>query len=185
MEEQPKAPPGNPTGANQYGSGIGLSKNPIPKPITLNDAGIDKNLAHRARIAVSNPLSLGGFAYPSPVRIRTTLKAEAALVCAVAPDCAALTAWSGSLHRAALSGMASVGQLEARARVVGNLLWPPLLKKRGKEMLAVIYTFGVSVVAAFLFAAVDAIEPNRRYASVLKFLIVFVSVGAIAGRVMP
>ena len=72
---------------------------------------------------------LGGFAYPSPVRIRTTLKAEAALVCAVAPDCAALTAWSGSLHRAALSEMASVGQLEARARVVGNLLWPPSLRR--------------------------------------------------------
>ena len=52
-------------------------------------------------------------------------------------------------------------------------------------MLAVIYVFGICVVAAFLFAAVDAIEPNRRYASVLKFLIVFVSVGAIAGRVMP
>jgi hypothetical protein len=57
-----------------------------------------------------------------------------------APDCAALTAWSGSLHRAALSEMASVGQLEARARVVGNLLWPPLPLKRGKGMLAVVYT---------------------------------------------
>jgi hypothetical protein len=49
-------------------------------------------------------------------------------------------------------------------------------------MLAVIYTFGISVVAAFLFAAVDAIEPNRRLALAFKFLIVFVSVGAIAGR---
>ena len=55
----------------------------------------------------------------------------------------------------------------------------------GKEMLAVIYTFGISVVAAFLFAAVNVVEPNRRYASVLKFLIVFVSVAAIAGKLMP
>ena len=39
-------------------------------------------------------------------------------------------------------------------------------------MLAVIYVIGISVVAAFLFAAINEIEPNRRYASVLKFLIV-------------
>jgi hypothetical protein len=31
-------------------------------------------------------------------------------------------------------------------------------------MLAVIYVFGISVVGAFLFAAVNAFEPNRRYA---------------------
>jgi hypothetical protein len=52
-------------------------------------------------------------------------------------------------------------------------------------MLAVIYVFVISVVAAFLFAAVNVIEPNRRYASVLKLLIVFVSVAAIAGRLIP
>ena len=80
--------------------------------------------------------------------------------------------------------MGSVEQLEARARVVGNLLWPPL-PKRGKEMLAVIYTFAISVVAAFLFAAVNNIEPNRLLALALKLLIVFVSVGGIAGRLMP
>ena len=51
-------------------------------------------------------------------------------------------------------------------------------------MLAVIYVFGISVVGAFLFAAVSEIEPNRRYASVLKFLIVFVGVAAVAGRLM-
>jgi len=33
--------------------------------------------------------------------------------------------------------------------------------------------------------AVDDLEPNRRYASVLKFLIVFVSAAAIARRPMP
>jgi hypothetical protein len=56
------------------------------------------------------------------------------------------------------------GKLEARARVVGNLLWSLLSKRGGKEMLAVIYVFGISVVGAFLFAAVNAFEPNRRYA---------------------
>jgi ABC-type phosphate/phosphonate transport system permease subunit len=49
-------------------------------------------------------------------------------------------------------------------------------------MSAAIYVIGISVVAAILFWAVNNIEPNRRYASVLKFLIVFVSVAAITGR---
>ena len=52
-------------------------------------------------------------------------------------------------------------------------------------MLAVIYVFGICVVATILLVAVDDVEPNRRYASVLKFLIVFVSVVAIARRLMP
>ena len=51
-------------------------------------------------------------------------------------------------------------------------------------MLAVIYVFGICVVATILLVAVDDLEPNRRYASVLKFLIVFVGVGAIAGRLL-
>ena len=51
-------------------------------------------------------------------------------------------------------------------------------------MLAVIYTFGISVVAAFLFAAVNAIEPDRRVALAFKFLIVFVSAAAVAGRLI-
>ena len=49
-------------------------------------------------------------------------------------------------------------------------------------MSAVIYIVGICVVAAMLFRAVNNIEPNRRLAQVLKFLIVFVSVAAIAGR---
>jgi hypothetical protein len=81
--------------------------------------------------------------------------------------------------------MGSVGQLEAGARVVGNLLWPPLPKRGGKGMLAAIYVLSICVVAAMLFAAVNAIEPNRRLALAFKFLIVFVSVGAITGRLMP
>ena len=52
----------------------------------------------------------------------------------------------------------------------------------GKEMLAVIYTFGISVAAAFLSAAVNQFEPDRLLALALKFVIVFVSVAAVAGR---
>jgi hypothetical protein len=51
--------------------------------------------------------------------------------------------------------------------------------------VAGIYVFGISFVAAMLFVAVNNVEPNRRYALVLKVLIVFESVAAIAGRVMP
>jgi hypothetical protein len=39
-------------------------------------------------------------------------------------------------------------------------------------MSAVIYVLGTSFVAAMLFAAINNVEPNRRYALVLKFLIV-------------
>jgi hypothetical protein len=51
-------------------------------------------------------------------------------------------------------------------------------------MLAFIYVLGICVVGAILFVAIDKIEPSRRYASVLKLLIVFVSGAAIAGRLM-
>jgi hypothetical protein len=47
-------------------------------------------------------------------------------------------------------------------------------------MLAFIFVFSIGVVAAILFVAVDDLEPNRRLASVLKFLIVSVSVAAVA-----
>ena len=45
-------------------------------------------------------------------------------------------------------------------------------------MLAFIYVFSIWVVATTLFVAVNEVEPNRRLALVLKFLIVFVSVAA-------
>jgi hypothetical protein len=51
-------------------------------------------------------------------------------------------------------------------------------------LLAFIHIFSVCVVAAILFVAVDDLEPNRRYASVLKFLIVFASIAAVAGRLL-
>jgi hypothetical protein len=52
-------------------------------------------------------------------------------------------------------------------------------------MLPFIYVFVICVVATMLFVVVDEFEPNRRYALVLKFLIVFTSVAAIARRLMP
>ena len=51
-------------------------------------------------------------------------------------------------------------------------------------MLAFIHVFSICIVAAILFVAVDDLEPNRRYASALTYLIVFVSVAAVAGRLM-
>jgi hypothetical protein len=53
------------------------------------------------------------------------------------------------------------------------------------RMLAFIHVFSICVVAAILFVSVDEIEPNRRYALALKFLIVFVTAVAVAAGLMP
>ena len=45
-----------------------------------------------------------------------------------------------------------------------------------------LYVFGICVAGAILFVAVNNIEPDRRYASVLKLLIVLGSAKAIARR---
>ena len=66
------------------------------------------------------------------------------------------------------------GQLEARA---GEGLALAFLWGWNVRML---YVFVIGNVAALLFLAVNEIEPNRRYASALKFLIVVVSAAAIA-----
>jgi hypothetical protein len=47
-------------------------------------------------------------------------------------------------------------------------------------MLAFIHVFSICVVATISFVSVDEIEPNR-----LKLLIIFASVAAVAGRLMP
>ena len=57
----------------------------------------------------------------------------------------------------------SLSKLLARVGVVA----------REGYMSAVIYVVVIGVVAAMLFRAVNNVEPNRRYASVLKLLIVF------------
>ena len=77
--------------------------------------------------------------------------------------------------------MGLVEQLEARARVVGNLLWLP----SGLWSVRMLYVLGISVVAGILFVAVNEFEPDRRLALALKFLIIFVSVAAVAGRLTP
>ena len=85
---------------------------------------------------------------------------------------------------------------------MSGLLWPPLPKKRRKvaakrsgaggdtskwnvRMLAFIYVFSICVGAAILFEAVNEFERDRRLAWAFKFLILLVSVGATAGRLMP
>ena len=83
-------------------------------------------------------------------------------------------------HQAELSEMASVARDWARASR-GLALADPF-RGGGKEMLAVIYTFGISVVAGILFVAVNEFEPDRLLALALKFVIVFVGVAAVAGR---
>jgi hypothetical protein len=52
-------------------------------------------------------------------------------------------------------------------------------------MLAFIYDFSIWVVATTLFVAVNEVEPNRRLALTLKFLIVLAGAAAIAGRLTP
>ena len=47
-----------------------------------------------------------------------------------------------------------------------------------------LYVLGISVVAGILFVAVNEFEPDRLLALALKFVIVFVSVAAVAGKLM-
>ena len=52
------------------------------------------------------------------------------------------------------------------------------------RMLAFIYVFGICVVAAILFVAVNEIEPHRRLASALRIVIVAVGVAALLAHLM-
>ena len=45
-----------------------------------------------------------------------------------------------------------------------------------------LYVLGISVVAGILFVAVNEFEPDRFLALALKFVIVFVGVAAVAGK---
>jgi hypothetical protein len=49
----------------------------------------------------------------------------------------------------------------------------------------VFYVFAIGFVGVVLFAAVDGIEPNRRYASVFKFLMLAGDATAIANKLFP
>jgi uncharacterized membrane protein len=53
------------------------------------------------------------------------------------------------------------------------------------KMWAFFYSFTICVVAAVLFLIVDKFEPDRRYANVLKLLILALGAAAIARRLMP
>jgi uncharacterized membrane protein len=52
-------------------------------------------------------------------------------------------------------------------------------------MWAFFYSFTICVVAAVLFLIVDEFEPDRRYANVLKLLILAVGAAAIVSRLAP
>jgi hypothetical protein len=52
-------------------------------------------------------------------------------------------------------------------------------------MWALFYSFTICFVAAVLFLIVDKFEPDRRYANVLKLLILAVGAAAIARQLLP
>jgi hypothetical protein len=52
-------------------------------------------------------------------------------------------------------------------------------------MLDFIYVLTIWSVAVVLFVSVDKLEPNRRLALALKFLILAVGVVAVARRLLP
>jgi hypothetical protein len=51
--------------------------------------------------------------------------------------------------------------------------------------LVLIYTFATIFVGAFLFAAVERIEPNPRLAVIFKIAIIAAGIAAIANQVLP
>ena len=61
------------------------------------------------------------------------------------------------------------------------------MKRRsaGSEMWALLYSFTICFVAAVLFLIVDKFEPDRRYANVLKLLILALGAAAIARQLLP
>jgi hypothetical protein len=50
---------------------------------------------------------------------------------------------------------------------------------------SLIYAFAIAFISAVLFLAVDEFEPNRRYAFVLKFLIVGLGAVAVVRQLLP
>jgi surface polysaccharide O-acyltransferase-like enzyme len=53
------------------------------------------------------------------------------------------------------------------------------------EMWAFFYSFTICVVAVVLFLIVDKFEPDRRYANVLKLIILALGAAAIARQLLP
>ena len=52
-------------------------------------------------------------------------------------------------------------------------------------MRTTFYVFTICFVGALLFLIVDKFEPNRRLASVLKFLLLALSAAAVARQLLP
>ena len=50
---------------------------------------------------------------------------------------------------------------------------------------ALLYSFTICFVGTVLFLTVDKFEPDRRYANVLKLLILALSAAAIARQLLP
>jgi multisubunit Na+/H+ antiporter MnhB subunit len=75
-------------------------------------------------------------------------------------------------------------------RTFGMIRTKPAIPVRRKpdgtfEMLALTYVFIICAVAAVLFLIVDDFEPNRRLASVLKFLVLVLGAAAVARQLLP
>ena len=65
--------------------------------------------------------------------------------------------------------------------------FPKKITKGGgkSEMWAFFYSFTICVVAVVLFLIVDKFEPDRRYANVLKLIILALGAAAIARQLLP
>jgi hypothetical protein len=68
--------------------------------------------------------------------------------------------------------------------------WKPLCGRKARhpavtDAVARLYFLAISFTGAFLFVAVEKIEPNRRFALVLKFAILAAGGAAIASQLLP
>jgi hypothetical protein len=64
-------------------------------------------------------------------------------------------------------------------------LWPKSATSGCDDAVARLYFLAISFTGAFLFVAVEKIEPNRRFALVLKFAILAAGGAAIANQLLP
>ena len=73
-------------------------------------------------------------------------------------------------------------------RISGQRDW--LAKSRGRllglnAVIARLYILAICFTGAFLFVAVERLEPNRRFALVLKFAILAAGGAAIGSQLLP
>jgi hypothetical protein len=65
-------------------------------------------------------------------------------------------------------------------RLPAHRYWPPMT-----AVLAVLYVSAISIVGAFLFTAVDWLEPDPRLAIIFKCAILAAAGAAIAAQLLP